>query len=219
MAAIPAAAAWLGAGLGLSHVAPGYFGGDDKNKNNNNQNNQYQGQPVYHIQSGNQGFGISSMVTAACVGGGVVLFFGAYKYFFGTNPLDKLIPEIQEQSAITLDQVRKADENAQARNEKMDENNRQRLIQLRAELQGENRGNFEVLSEQINCLTQIALQTLTSVTPGEAQLAITPGGPTDQQALTEMKDQRKQIMDYAKKAQGVADEIADPRYHEKKRSS
>merc|ERR1719192_625346 len=98
----------------------------------------------------------------------------------------------------------------------MDENNRQRLLTLRSELQGEQRGNFEVLSEQINALTQIALQTLTTITPNE-QLAITAGGDYDNQQVAEIRNQRNNINQFAARAQQVADEIADPSYHEQKR--
>lgn len=217
MAAIPAALAWIGAGLGISH-----YGGDimnKDNKNGHNQQNQYGGPPVYHIQAPpSQNFGVGSLITAVAVGGGVVVFFGAYKFFFGSNPLDKIIPELEESSKQTLEQVRRADENARVRSQQMDENNRQRLLQLRAEMQGESRGNFEVLSEQLNCLTQIALQTLTTVTPNE-QLAITSGGNYDDQSLAEIRNQRTNITEYAQRAQKVADEIADPSYHESKRTS
>lgn len=213
MAAIPAAIAWLGAGLGLSHVAPDLMTGKKDNKNQN----QYQHPPVYHIQAGNQGFGVGSLVTAVFISGGVFIFYGAYKYFWGQNPLDSILPELEENSKAALEQIQKADENARARNQQMDENNRQRLIQLQSELQSEQRGNHEILSEQIHCLTQIALQTLTTVTPGETQLAITAGGPGQEQALAEARSQRNDVLKFAKDAQQAADEIADPAYHEKKR--
>jgi len=216
MAAIPAAIAWIGAGLGLSHVAPDLspFGNKKENKNNN----QYQNHPpVYHIQAGNQGLGLGSVMTAVFISGGVFIFYGAYKYFWGQNPLDSILPELEETSKAALEQIQKADENARARNQQMDENNRQRLLTLQADLQSEQRGNHEILSEQIHCLTQIALQTLTTITPGESQIAITSGGPGNEQAVAEVRDQRNGVLEFANRAQQAADEIADPSYHEKKR--
>jgi len=215
MAAIPAAIAWLGAGLGLSHVAPDFLGGK---KDDKNQNQYQQHPPVYHIQAGNQGFGVGSVVTAVFISGGVFMFYGAYKYFWGQNPLDSILPELEENSKAALEQIQKADENARSRNQQMDENNRQRLLQLQSQLQSEQRGNHEILSEQIHCLTQIALQTLTTITPGETQLSITAGGPGQEQALAEARSQRTDVLKFAKDAQQAADEIADPAYHEKKRS-
>lgn len=213
MAAIPAALAWVGAGLGISAAAPEMNPFSKNDKNNNNQH-----PPIYQIQTQPQSsMGAGSILTAVVIGGGVVVFFGAYKYFWGSNPLDKILPELEESSRQTLDQVRKADENSRVRQQQMDENNRQRLLTLRSELQGEQRGNFEVLSEQINCLTQIALQTLTTITPNE-QLALTNNPNMDDNQIAEYREQRNNINDYARKAQQVADEIADPQYHTKKRN-
>jgi len=204
--------AWLGAGLGVATYAPDVLG---KGSNKKQEQNNYAQPPVYQIQQAPQGFGLGSLFTAVCIGGGVVIFFGAYKYFYGSNPLDKILPELEESSRKTLEQVRKADENSRIRAQQMDENNRQRLMELQAEMQSEHRGNFEVLSEQINCLTQIALQTLTTVSPNE-QLAIT-GGNVDDQQLAAIQNQRGEINEFARRAQEVADEIADPAYHEQKR--
>lgn len=215
MAALPAGLAWIAAGLGISQYGQDYL--PQRRQNRNDQNQQYAQPPVYQIHATNpQGFGFGSLVTAVFVGGGVVLFFGAYKYFWGSNPLDKVLPQLEKSSKDTLEQVRKADENARIRAQQMDENNRQRLLELQAEMQGEQRGNFEVLSEQINALTQIALQTLTTVTPSE-QLAITAGGDYDNQQVAEIRNQRNNINQFAARAQQVADEIADPSYHEQKR--
>jgi len=205
--------AWIGAGLGIANYGPDLVDQANKNKN---QQQQQQPPPIYQIQATPAGgFGLGSFVTAAFIGGGVVLFFGAYKYFFGQNPLDGILPELEEKTKETLDQVRKADENARIRAQQMDENNRQRLLQLQTEMQGEQRGNFEVLSEQINCLTQIALQTLTTITPNE-QLALTSGTGEQQLAI---KNQRKDVNEFALRAQEVADEIADANYAEEKRAN
>jgi len=201
--------AWVAAGLGIANYGPDIM---EKTKNDNQR--QQQQPPIYQIHATpTQGFGAGSFVTAVFIGGSVVLFFGAYKYFFGTNPLDGILPELEEKTKKTLEQVRKADENAQIRAQQMDENNRQRLLQLQTDMQGEQRGNFEVLSEQINCLTQIALQTLTTVSPSE-QLALTSG--TGDQQLS-IQNQRKDVNEFATRAQQVADEIADPTYAEEKR--
>jgi len=217
MAALPAGLAWVAAGLGISQYGQDYLPARRNNRNDQNQQ-QYAQPPVYQIHATNpQGFGFGSLVTAVFVGSGVVLFFGAYKYFWGSNPLDKVLPQLEKSSKDTLEQVRKADENARIRAQQMDENNRRRLLELQAEMQGEQRGNFEVLSEQINALTQIALQTLTTVTPSE-QLAITAGGPYDNQQVAEIRNQRNNINEFAARAQQVADEIACPSYHEQKRS-
>jgi len=218
MAAVPAAIAWLAAGLGLSHVAPDMLTKDKKNGNNQNTNSSGQYPPaVYHIQGGNQGFGFQSMFMAGCIGAGVAMSFATYKYFFAPNPSQQILDEVAESGQQALEQVRKADENARARAQQMDENNTQRLLDLRAEMQGEQRGNFNVLTEQLNCLIQIGLQTLTTVTPGEQQLAITPGGVHDEQALAELNQQRKALLDYAQNAQNFADQINDKDYQEQKR--
>jgi len=214
MAALPAGLAWVAAGLGISQYGSDFL---PQRKNNRNDQQQYAQPPVYQIHATHpQGFGLSSIVTAAFVGGGVVVFFGAYKYFWGANPLDKVLPQLEQSSKETLEQVRKADENARIRAQQMDENNRRRLLELQCEMQGEQRGNFDVLSEQINALTQIALQTLTTITPSE-QLAVTAGGPYDNQQVAEIRNQRNNINGFAARAQQVADEIADPNYHEQKR--
>jgi len=213
MAALPAGLAWVAAGLGISQYGTDYL----PQRKNDDQNQRYAQQPIYQIHATNpQGFGFGSLMTAMVVGGGVVVFFGAYKYFWGSNPLDKVLPQLEKSSKETLEQVRMADENARIRAQQMDENNRRRLLELQAEMQGEQRGNFEVLSEQINALTQIALQTLTTITPNE-QLAITAGGPYDNQQVAEIRNQRNDINEFAARAQQVADEIADPNYHEEKR--
>lgn len=204
--------AWVGAGLGLASYGPELVGKGDKNNNRQQQ----QPPPIYQIQTTPAGgFGVGSFMTAAVIGGGVVLFFGAYKYFFGRNPLDGILPELEAKTQETLEQVRKADENSRIRAQQIDDNNRQRLLQLQTEMQGEQRGNFEVLSEQINCLTQIALQTLTTITPNE-QLALTSGSGEQQLAI---QNQRTEVNEFAARAQEVADEIANPNYAEEKRQN
>jgi len=216
MAAIPAALAWIGAGLGLGQLGAtdGLLGNLPKRKQQQQQ--QPAPQPIYHISTGGGSFGVGSLFTAAAIGGGVVVFFGAYKYFWGANPLDKIIPELEESSRKTLDQVRKADENQAVRAQQIDENSKVRLQQLRSEIQGEQRGNFEVLSEQIACLTQIALQTMTHATPG-GPAAITNGGQADEQTVAEYNKRKDELNQWAAEAQKVVDEISDPNYHEEKR--
>lgn len=216
MAAIPAALAWIGAGLGLGHIGATDGLLDNLPKRKQQVQQQQQPQPIYHIQTGGGSFGLGSLVSAAAIGGGVVVFFGAYKYFWGANPLDKILPELEESSRKTLDQVRKADENQAVRSQQIDENNKARLQQLRTEIQGEQRGNFEVLSEQIACLTQIALQTMTHQTPGGPQ-AITAGGNADEQTVAEYNQRTEELHHWAAEAQKVVDEISDPNYHEEKR--
>jgi len=216
MAAIPAALAWIGAGLGLGQLGATDGLLDNLPKRKQQQQQQQQPvQPIYHISTGGGSFGLGSLFTAAAIGGGVVVFFGAYKYFWGANPLDKIIPELEESSRKTLDQVRKADENQAVRAHQIDENNKIRLQQLRSEIQGEQRGNFEVLSEQIACLTQIALQTMTHTTPG-GPAAIT-NGQADEHTVAEYNKRKDELHQWAAEAQKVVDEISDPNYHDEKR--
>merc|ERR1712224_749102 len=133
-------------------------------------------------------------------GGGIIVFFGAYKYFFGVNPLEKILPYLEANSKATLEQVSKSDENSRIRAQQIDENNRQRLNQLRNEIQSEQRGNFEILSEQINCLIQLTIQTLTNITPIIQE--------TNEKNIIEYNKQRNEINNFAKNAQVVLDQIS-----------
>merc|ERR1711937_551372 len=100
-----------------------------------------------------------------------------------------------------LKQVRKADENSADRDQRLDRNSKLRLQRMQSEIVGENRGNFEMLSQQINCLTQIALQTL-----GNMVKPTTAGGEgMDEEA----ERQRQKILEWTRNAQAEADKFVD----------
>jgi len=151
-------------------------------------------------QSGD-GLGLSHLLFAGVVGAGAVMVLGGYQWLRRDDAAKRLQPQIRKLEKAALKQVRKADENSADRDQRLDRNSKLRMQKLQSEIVGENRGNFEMLSQQINCLTQIALQTLTNMAK-----PTTPGGEGMEEAAE--REQQK-ILEWARKAQMEADKFVD----------
>jgi len=158
------------------------------------------------------GVGLSHLLFAGALGAGAVMVLGGLQWFRREDTAKRLKPQIENLEKSALKQVRKADENSATRDQRLDQNNKVRLNKMSSDIRGEARANFDILSQQIHCVTQIALQTLSSCSKNSN----TPGGEEDE----ECERQREKLMEWTRKAQGQADKIVDPnnvsdarRYH------
>jgi len=160
-------------------------------------------------QSGD-GLGLSHLLFAGALGAGAVMVLGGYQWLRRDDAAKVLQPHIRKLEKAALKQVRKADENSADRDQRLDRNSKLRMQKMQSEIIGENRGNFDMLSNQINCLTQIALQTLSTMAK-----PTTPGGEGMEEAAE--REQQK-ILEFARKAQREADKFLDMNQVNKARS-
>jgi len=160
-------------------------------------------------QSGD-GLGLSHLLFAGALGAGAVMVLGGYQWLRRDDAAKVLQPHIRKLEKAALKQVRKADENSADRDQRLDRNSKLRMQKMQSEIIGENRGNFDMLSNQINCLTQIALQTLSTMAK-----PTTPGGEGMEEAAE--REQQK-ILEFARRAQKEADKFLDMNQVNKARS-
>jgi len=131
------------------------------------------------------------------LGTAAFLGLGGYYYFIHNNGTKRVIGKVEETAEETQDLVVQTDENNAKRFEVLDERNEQRSQNLELEIRSETRAGFNVLSEQIYCLTQVAIQTLSAVaSPGIGN----PGG-------SEQEVSNEKLLGYCDKAQEMADTI------------
>jgi len=148
------------------------------------------------------GVGLSHLLFAGALGAGAVMVLGGLQWIRREDTAKRLKPHLEHVEKATLKQVRKADENSADRDKRLDLNSKLRMKKMQSEIVGEGRANFDVLSQQIHCLTQIALQTLTTMAK-----PTTPGGEGMEE---EVEKQRQKILDWTRNAQSEADKLADP---------
>lgn len=93
---------------------------------------------------------------------------GGYYYLIHNNGTKKVIGKVEETAEETQDLVVQSDENNAKRFEVLDAKNEQRAQNLELEIRSETKAGFTVLSEQIECLTQVAIQTLSAIAVGNS---------------------------------------------------
>jgi len=93
---------------------------------------------------------------------------GGYYYLIHNNGTKKVIGKVEETAEETQDLVVQSDENNAKRFEVLDAKNEQRAQNLELEIRSETKAGFTVLSEQIECLTQVAVQTLSAIALGNS---------------------------------------------------
>jgi len=158
------------------------------------------------------GVGASHVLFAGALGAGVVLILGGWKWLRRPDPEEALRPHFEQVERSALKQVRKADENSAARDRMLDSNANRRINKLSSDIRGEQRASFDILSQQVHCLTQIALQTLTTM--AKKSSGTTPGEGIDDEALNK---ERQKILDWARNAQRESDKLMDVEKVEKAR--
>jgi len=163
--------------------------------------NRDQGPTIVSLQPSHGGAG-SNLLLAGALGAGAVMVLGGYQWLRRDDAVKKITPQIKKLENSALRQVRKADENSATRDKQLDQNNKLRLNKMTADIKGESRANFDILSQQIHCATQIALQTLTKVSKNSE----TAGGPGGEG----MEEDLKKQLEWARKAQEEADKLVDP---------
>jgi len=148
------------------------------------------------------------LLFAGALGAGAVMVLSGLQWFQLDDPLDLLRSQLRSFEKHSLKQARKADENSAERDKSLDKNNKLRLQNLSAEVLGECRANFDILSQQIHCLTQIALQTLTTLSK---PLGETPGGGAgeNQDLLDEIEKERRKVIEWSRNAQEEADKLVN----------
>jgi len=161
---------------------------------------------ILQLSSPNQGVGLSHLLFAGALGAGAVMVLGGLQWMRRDDPAERLRPQLENLERSALKQVRKADDNSAHRDRQLDANNKQRLKKVSAEIRGESRANFDVLSQQIHTLTQIALQTLTTMAKPTVTGA-TPGGEGIDQETIERE--RQKILNWSRKAQSESDKFMD----------
>lgn len=151
--------------------------------------------------SNGDGIGLSHLLFAGALGAGAVMVLGGLQWMRREDAAKRLKPAIQKLEKAALKQVRKADLNSADRDRRIDRNSKLRMNKMQSEIVGEGRGNFEMLNQQIHCLTQIALQTLTTMAK-----PTTAGGEGMEEAA---ENERQKILEWTRNAQREADKLVD----------
>jgi len=120
---------------------------------------------------------------------------GGYYYLIHNNGTKKVIGKVEETAEETQDLVVQSDENNAKRFEVLDNKNEQRAQNLELEIRSETRAGFTVLSEQIECLTQVAIQTLSAI------------AGNGNQSNNEQDMSNEMLLGYCDKAQETAETI------------
>jgi len=147
------------------------------------------------------GIGLSHLLFAGALGAGAVMVLGGLQWIRREDAAKRITPHIKKLESKALKQIRNADLNSADRDQKLNRNSKIRLQKMTSEIVGENRGNFEMLSQQIHCLTQIALTTLTTMAK-----PTTPGGEGMEE---DVERQRQKILGFAREAQLESDRCVD----------
>jgi len=134
----------------------------------------------------------SYMVPLGCA---CFIGLGGYYYYIHNNGTKKVIGKVEETAEETQTLVQKTDDNNTKRFEVLDKKNEQRAQDLELEIRGEQRAGFNVISEQLYCLTQVAIQTLSAVASSSG----------DRDAEQELSNEK--LLGYCDKAQEMADTI------------
>jgi len=157
---------------------------------------------VISVSSSNDGTsGLSQLLFAGALGAGAVMVLGGFQWLRRDDAAKRLQPHLKKLEKAALKQVRRADLNSSDRDRRLDRNSKLRMNKMQSEIVGESRGNFAMLNQQINCLTQIALQTLTQMAKPN-----TAGGEGMDEAI---ERDREKILEWTRSAQREADKFMD----------
>ena len=98
--------------------------------------------------------------------GTALLALAGYYYYIHKWGTKKVISRVEETAEQTQDLVSKSDKNNSKRFSELDKRNTERAHTLESEIRGETRAGFGMISDQIYCLTQICIQTLSAIATG-----------------------------------------------------
>eukprot|EP00483_Globobulimina_turgida_P000631 UN00631 len=125
---------------------------------------------------------------------------GGYYYYIHNNGTKKVIGKVEETAEETQDLVQKSDDNNSKRFEILDSKNEDRAQNLELEIRSEQRAGFNVISQQLYCLTQVAIQTLSALASSH-----------DKKEVNDCVNNEK-LISYCDKAQDLADTILDEQH-------
>eukprot|EP00485_Elphidium_margaritaceum_P015596 CAMPEP_0202731064 /NCGR_PEP_ID=MMETSP1385-20130828/186956_1 /ASSEMBLY_ACC=CAM_ASM_000861 /TAXON_ID=933848 /ORGANISM="Elphidium margaritaceum" /LENGTH=330 /DNA_ID=CAMNT_0049397347 /DNA_START=28 /DNA_END=1017 /DNA_ORIENTATION=- len=92
-----------------------------------------------------------------------VVALGGYYYYIHAAGTQQVIGKVEETAEETQELVQETDDNNAKRFDILDKKNEDRAQNLEIEMRTEQRAGFNVISEQIYCLQQVAIQTLNAV--------------------------------------------------------
>mmetsp|Transcript_1546 Transcript_1546/g.1269 ORF Transcript_1546/g.1269 Transcript_1546/m.1269 type:complete len:192 (-) Transcript_1546:611-1186(-) len=92
-----------------------------------------------------------------------VFGLGGYYYYIHSSGTRKVIHRVEETAEETQTLVQQTDDNNSKRFEILDKKNEVRAQNLELEIRSEQRAGYNVISEQLYCLQQVAIQTLSAV--------------------------------------------------------
>merc|ERR1712228_856831 len=122
---------------------------------------------------------------------------GGYYYYIHNNGTKKVIGKVEETAEETQTLVQQTDDNNSKRFQMLDKKNEDRTQNLEIEIRSEQRAGFNVISEQLYCLTQVAIQTLSAVASSNNN-----SNSNENESVTNEK-----MLGYCDKAQEMADTI------------
>jgi len=186
---------------------------NNNNNNNNNSNSNYNNNgslrqspiPIQddrytavHVISDRRESSTSLTRQMLYISSAVMVVYFAYSYYIGNTNTKRVIDKVEDTAQETQELVKECDDNNQKRIEELDERAEDRANELSIEIRGEQRAHFEVLSKQLNCVTQVCLQTITAIANGAAHSS------EDGEIA-----QNDQLVAYAEKAQEMSDNLFD----------
>eukprot|EP01084_Bolivina_argentea_P113351 202032_1 len=124
---------------------------------------------------------------------------GGYYYYIHSSGTKKVITKVEDTAAETQTLVQKTDDNNAQRFEILDEKNESRAQTLETEIRSEQRAGFNIISEQLYCLTQVAIQTLSALASSNNDPSVNENDNTN--------DNNEKLLNYCDKAQEMADTI------------
>eukprot|EP01083_Nonionella_stella_P088696 247371_1 len=148
--------------------------------------------PTIIVQPSNTGR-VSYLLPLGCA---CFVGLGGYYYYIHNNGTKKVIYKVKETAQETQDLVQKTDDNNAKRFSVLDKKNEDRSQNLELQIRSEQRAGFNIISEQIYCLTQVAIQTLSAVASSSTTKENDNANPTNEK-----------LLGYCDKAQEMADTI------------
>merc|ERR1712129_41579 len=125
---------------------------------------------------------------------------GGYYYYIHANGTKKVIGKVEETAEETQTLVQQTDDNNAKRFQMLDTKNEDRTKNLEVEIRSEQRAGFNVISEQLYCLTQVAIQTLSAV-------ATSTNSNESSNDNANNNNNNEKLLGYCDKAQEMADTI------------
>jgi len=176
---------------------------DNNNTGNNavngSVNRQQPTQPIIVNAPANKDSSSSKLVTLIGVGAVVTMGYIYYNRILGTK---QVINKVETTGKETQGLVKMTDENNVKRFNELDKRNTKRANDMEAEIRSETRAGFQVVSEQLYCLTQVCIQTLSHLANG------TSNNNND----GEFCSPNDKLLGYADKAQEMAETILDDQH-------